>query len=106
MCLHRIAGISSNPVGQTGAYAIGISSAAIGAALLTLGIVDASRSRNSVVDAGEVTTKIQEADHNVACNKLPAGNERLSMVCGKSNPVLLGTTSANGELMVAWGEAK
>ena len=86
-----------NPLGSTGATAIGIGTIALGASLLVIPLVDVIRANRVTVDRQEVTTTGTIAQPNVVCKDSPLSTASVEGAIGdKRFP--LGSTDATGKL--------
>lgn len=95
-----------NPVGRTGAYALGGVALSIGAVFLGLGIGTTARGRDLVNDLGE-TTEDDGPSTAIACNERPMANAHLTLaVAGAAEKKSLGATDADGHVQVRWKDLR
>ena len=90
-----------NPVGRTGAYAIGGVISGLGLIALGVGIGTSVRGRDSVRDLGIVRARVQGTTQTVTCNWLPAASMALVLDVGGNN-IDAGTTDAAGKANFSW----
>lgn len=87
----------TNPVGRKGAYAIGISLAAVGTGLLALAITDSARARDSEDHVGEI--EIPGAPRSFLCDRRPLRTMQLKGRAG-AGEIDVGSTGADGRIRI------
>lgn len=98
--------MTRNPVGRTGAYALGGVTLGAGAVFLGLGIGTTVRGRDLSNDLGEATEHDGEP-RAIVCNQRPVANQPLSLtIVGTRERKQLGTTDAEGRIEVRWASIR
>ena len=88
--------LDSNPIGKTGAYAIGGGLLAVGAGLLSLAIVDSTRAIDDIRHEGQ--REIEKSREEIACAKGPLASVYVTLAVGPANMNI--KTGENGSFSV------
>lgn len=90
-----------NPLGRSGAYAIGTGLLAVGVPLLGAAIVTSLRARDSVKGLGNKWETRSDSAVAMKCNEKPASKVEV-VVLGASTRISLGKTTSKGRLTFTW----
>lgn len=102
--------MTTNPIGRTGAYGIGVGLLALGVAGVVVGFVDLRRTRDGTEDLGTDSRPTNDVPRDVRCNEGMSAGTALVLRAG-ANPgaasarhddLNLGATDARGKLVVPW----
>jgi len=94
--------LQRNPIGRTGAYAVGAGVAVLGIAALVFGLHDSLRARDSQAAAGEIARAIPGSEKEIDCNKRPPASLAIRLIEDGNRTVSLGATRDDGGLLLAW----